>query len=109
MWDEEDARENTDAEDRERDLAAELQAEEQDREDRLGIRHLGPRERAEARGFASAFGIMVAAGPPGGTSGHEAEHPGPEQPSRCGASGWEAEQDRPDRPAETRERQQKGE
>jgi len=108
MWDEDDARENTDAENRERDLDDELRAEQQDLDDRLGIAHLGPRERAEARGFAGGFGRMVAAGPPGGTSGHEAEHPGPEQPP-AGTSGWEQEQDRPDRPAETRERQGKGE
>ena len=41
----------------------------------------------------------------GGTSGHEAEHPGPERPP-AGTSGWEAEQKHP---AETGERQEKGE
>ncbi len=94
MFEFEDLRELTDDEREEQDLVAELDAERQEREDRLDIAHLGPRQRAEERGFAAAFSRMAAARPSRGTSGCEAEHPGPEQPSRCGTSGAEAEQDR---------------
>jgi len=70
-----------------------LQAEQDDLDDRLAISHLGSRERHEARALAGAFSRMVAAGPPGGTSGHEAEHPGPEH-LPAGTSRSDVEQNR---------------
>jgi len=114
MFDWEDERELSDDERREQDLVAELRAEQQERDDEMGLLDLPPSQRAEARVFHRAFARVVAMGPPairpvGGTSGFEAEHPGPERPPAGGTSGWEAEQDMPDRPAETRERQEKGE